>query len=99
MPGELGVEVKALPDSAMAYLSGRDLAGNVRQLENICHWLTVMSPTQVIEIGDFPPELREDTQPSSGDWLAALARETDRRLASGEKDIMDNLSRSFEKTL
>ncbi len=96
---ELGVEAKRLSDPAMAYLSARDLAGNVRQLENICHWLTVMSPTQVIEVADFPPELREDVQPSSGDWLAALAREADRRLASGEKDIMENLSKSFEKTL
>ena len=96
---ELGVEVKRLSDSAMAYLSARDLAGNVRQLENICHWLTVMSPTQLIEVGDFPPELREDLAPTSGDWLAALAREADRRLASGEKDIMENLSKSFEKTL
>jgi two-component system nitrogen regulation response regulator GlnG len=96
---ELGVEVKRLSDSAMAYLSARDLAGNVRQLENICHWLTVMSPTQVIEIGDFPPELRESADTASGDWLTALAREADRRLAGGEKDIMENLSKSFEKTL
>ena len=96
---ELGVEVKRLSDSAMAYLSARDLPGNVRQLENICHWLTVMSPTQVIEIGDFPPELREDAETTSGDWLVALAREADRRLVSGEKDIMENLSKSFEKTL
>ena len=96
---ELGVEVKRLSDPAMAYLSARDLAGNVRQLENICHWLTVMSPTQLIEIGDFPPELREDAATTSGDWLAALAREADRRLVSGEKDIMENLSKSFERTL
>jgi two-component system nitrogen regulation response regulator GlnG len=96
---ELGVEVKRLSDSAMAYLSARDLAGNVRQLENICHWLTVMSPTQLIEIGDFPPELRESVDTASGDWLAALGREADRRLAGGEKDIMENLSKSFEKTL
>jgi two-component system, NtrC family, nitrogen regulation response regulator GlnG len=96
---DLGVEVKRLSDSAMAYLSARDLAGNVRQLENICHWLTVMSPTQLIEIGDFPPELRGDAGTGSGDWLVELAREADRRLASGEKDIMDNLSKSFEKTL
>ncbi len=96
---ELGVEVKRLSDSAMAYLSARDLAGNVRQLENICHWLTVMSPTQLIEIGDFPPELRESVDTTSGDWLAALAREADRRLDGGEKDIMENLSKSFEKTL
>ena len=96
---ELNVEVKRLSDSAMAYLSARDLAGNVRQLENICHWLTVMSPTQLIEIGDFPPELREGAEATSGDWLVALAREADRRLVSGEKDIMENLSKSFEKTL
>jgi two-component system nitrogen regulation response regulator GlnG len=96
---ELGVEVKRLSDSAMVYLSARDLAGNVRQLENICHWLTVMSPTQLIEIGDFPPELRESPETSSGDWLAALAREADRMLAGGEKDIMDNLSKNFERTL
>ena len=96
---ELGVEVKRLSDSAMGYLSARDLPGNVRQLENICHWLTVMSPTQLIEIGDFPPELREGAETSSGDWLTALAREADRRLAGGEKDIMDDLSKSFERTL
>jgi two-component system nitrogen regulation response regulator GlnG len=29
----------------------------VRQLENICHWLTVMAPAQVIESKDLPPEV------------------------------------------
>src|SRR6266567_9017634 len=43
---ELGVEPKRLSDDAMAYLSVQTLPGNVRQLENICHWLTVMPPTQ-----------------------------------------------------
>src|SRR6266705_541897 len=96
---ELGVEPKRLSDSAMACLSAQNLAGNVRQLENVCHWLTVMSPTQVIEVGDFPPELREDAAAPSGEWLAALGREADRRLVSGERNIMESLSKSFEKTL
>ena len=96
---ELGVEPKRLSESATAYLSSQDLAGNVRQLENVCHWLTVMSPTQLIEIGDFPPELREEGVASSADWLAALAREADRRLTDGDKNIMESLSRSFERTL
>ncbi|HET7201248.1 MAG TPA: nitrogen regulation protein NR(I) [Burkholderiales bacterium] len=96
---ELGVEPKRLSESATAYLSSQDLAGNVRQLENVCHWLTVMSPTQLIEIGDFPPELREDGAGSPADWLAALAREADRRLTGGDKNIMESLSRSFERTL
>ena len=34
-----------------------DFPGNVRQLENICHWLTVMAPAQVVEAKDLPPEL------------------------------------------
>jgi len=96
---ELGSEPKRLSDAAMTYLSAQDLPGNVRQLENVCHWLTVMSPTQIIEIGDFPPEMRTASEAASVDWLAALAREVDHLLASGEKDIMDNLSRKFERTL
>jgi two-component system nitrogen regulation response regulator GlnG len=95
----LGVEPKRLSDAAMAYLSAQDLPGNVRQLENVCHWLTVMSPSQVIEIGDFPPELRERAGPPSSDWRAALGREADRRLAEGENSIMGSLSRDFERTL
>src|SRR6266699_1228903 len=96
---ELGVEPKRLSDDAMAYLSVQTLPGNVRQLENICHWLTVMPPNQVIEVGDFPPELRQDTASPSAEWLAALARAADRRLANGETNILEALSKSFEKTL
>jgi two-component system nitrogen regulation response regulator GlnG len=58
-----------------------------------------MSPTQIIEAGDFPPDLREDAATPSGEWLAALAREADRRLVNGETNIMEELSKSFEKTL
>jgi two-component system nitrogen regulation response regulator GlnG len=58
-----------------------------------------MAPSQVVEIGDFPPELREQRASSIVDWVTALAREADRRLANGDTGIMDDLSRSFEKTL
>jgi two-component system nitrogen regulation response regulator GlnG len=54
---ELGVETKRMTDSALARLAGFDFPGNVRQLENICHWLTVMAPAQVVEPKDLPPEL------------------------------------------
>ena len=54
---ELGVEAKRITDSALARLMRFDFPGNVRQLENICHWLTVMAPSQVIEAKDLPPEL------------------------------------------
>lgn len=96
---QLGAEAKRLSDAAMAYLSAQDLPGNVRQLENVCHWLTVMAPTQLVEIGDFPADLREQRTSPVVDWVAALSREADRRLANGDTSIMDDLSRSFEKTL
>src|SRR5262245_45409842 len=55
---ELGVETKRLSEAALKYLAAQDLPGNVRQLENICHWLTVMAPSVAIEVKDLPPELR-----------------------------------------
>ncbi|MCM5680230.1 nitrogen regulation protein NR(I) [Schlegelella sp. S2-27] len=54
---ELGVEAKRISEPALARLTSFDYPGNVRQLENVCHWLTVMAPAQVIEDKDLPPEL------------------------------------------
>jgi len=54
---QLGVEPKRIADDAQAVLDQFAFPGNVRQLENICHWLTVMAPSQVIEPKDLPPEV------------------------------------------
>ena len=55
---QLGVEPKRMADAALERLSQFQFPGNVRQLENICHWLTVMAPTQLIEVKDLPPEVQ-----------------------------------------
>lgn len=54
---QLGVEPKRISDAALGWLGTFGFPGNVRQLENICHWLTVMAPAQVIEPKDLPPEV------------------------------------------
>ncbi len=54
---QLGIEPKRITDQALARLGNFSFPGNVRQLENICHWLTVMAPAQVIEPKDLPPEV------------------------------------------
>ena len=59
---DLGVEAKRLSEEALARLCAFSCPGNVRQLENVCHWLTVMAPAQVVEAKDLPPEI----QPMSG---------------------------------
>jgi two-component system nitrogen regulation response regulator GlnG len=59
---QLGVEPKRIAESALAQLCSFQFPGNVRQLENICHWLTVMAPAQVIESKDLPPEVLQTAE-------------------------------------
>ncbi|MBC7414307.1 MAG: nitrogen regulation protein NR(I) [Herminiimonas sp.] len=56
---QLGAEVKRMSDNAMLFLSGLDLPGNVRQLENLCNWITVMAPGQTVEVKDLPQDLTD----------------------------------------
>jgi two-component system nitrogen regulation response regulator GlnG len=99
---QLGVEPKRIADDALAHLSRLEFPGNVRQLENLCHWLTVMAPGQVIDLGNLPPEFRAQAAgdaAAGADWLAALEQEAERRLARGETGILDALGRQFERAL
>jgi len=96
---ELGVEAKRLSDATLKYLVGQDFPGNVRQLENICHWLTVMAPSVSIEVKDLPPELRTDIAPAATSWVSALEQEVETLLNRGETGVMDGLTQRFEKAL
>jgi two-component system, NtrC family, nitrogen regulation response regulator GlnG len=96
---QLGVEPKRLSDETLAHLARLEFPGNVRQLENLCHWLTVMAPGQVIDSGDLPPEFRDQAVMTSANWLNALEQEAERRLARGETGILDGLGRDFERAL
>jgi len=62
---QLGVEVKRMSEGAMQFLTGLELPGNVRQLENLCNWITVMAPGQTVEAKDLPLELTEGQAYSS----------------------------------
>jgi len=100
---ELAVEPKALSSEALRALAGFAFPGNVRQLENICHWLTVMAPGQRVDVADLPPEVRE--QPKSADvvgdtgWQQSLDRELAQALGRGERNVGDRLEQEFERTL
>lgn len=61
---QLGVEPKRISDAALARLAQFSFPGNVRQLENICHWLTVMAPAQTVSVQDLPPEVLAGTGPA-----------------------------------
>ncbi len=97
---ELAVEGKRLSEAAMDFLAAQDFPGNVRQLENLCHWLTVMAPTQTIEVVDLPAELKSaDGKPPGSDWVGALEQEVERAFARGETGVLDGFAQAFEKAL
>ena len=98
---ELGVEAKQPTPAALRYLATMGWSGNVRQLENVCHWLTVMAPGQNIDVADLPPELKDDSTKSSSatSWQEALAAEVFNALARGEQNLLDTRTREFEKIL
>jgi two-component system nitrogen regulation response regulator GlnG len=98
---QLGVETKILSDETLNYLSHLHWSGNVRQLENVCHWLTVMAPGQNIDIADLPPELKNNDlyKEASTDWIDALKQEVKLALNKNQKDILTHLNQTFEKIL
>jgi two-component system, NtrC family, nitrogen regulation response regulator GlnG len=74
---DLGVEAKRITDAALSRVMNFEFPGNVRQLENICHWLTVMAPAQLIEPKDLPPELQVSLQSGvTHQRASALGQET-----------------------
>ncbi|NML29799.1 nitrogen regulation protein NR(I) [Paraburkholderia antibiotica] len=81
---DLGVEPKRVSDEALAYLASLPFPGNVRQLENLANWLTVMAPAQTIEIKDLPPDLGP-TQVGANELAttAGIAAATDGAAAAG----------------
>ena len=98
---QLGVEPKQLSAAALRYLTAVNWSGNVRQLENVCHWLTVMAPGQSVDVADLPPELKEDTSKSSGasSWQEALAAEVTDALNRGEQSVLEPRTKDFERVM
>ncbi len=96
---DLGVEMKQVSEEAMKALAALPYPGNVRQLENLCHWLTVMAPSQMVDVKDLPPEANHDAASAALDWSEALARTAQTRLARGDSGILNDLTSEFERTL
>jgi two-component system nitrogen regulation response regulator GlnG len=98
---DLGVETKQPTPAAIKFLCAVNWSGNVRQLENVCHWLTVMAPGQNIDVVDLPPELKGDGSKSAAalSWQEALANEVIEALSRDEQDILETRTQIFERIL
>ena len=100
---KLQTEVKVLSQDAIEFFKSLYWQGNVRQLENVCHWLTVMSAGKIIQISDLPAELKDepihDTEISHGSWRDQLKREVSKSLIAGEANIFAQFVNEIEKIL
>ncbi len=97
---ELNVEPKVLSPDTSAYLSTLHWPGNVRQLENICRWLTVMASGQEVRIEDLPSELRQqEVHAHSDDWEVTLKQWVDLHLARGDRGLLTQAVPRMERIM
>jgi len=94
---ELQVEMKLLSEPALVKMMAYDWPGNVRQLENMCRWITVMAPAATVSVEDLPKELSQVVEePVSYDWEGSLTKLVRQQLAMGKQDVLDDLLKRFE---
>lgn len=103
---ELGVEAKVLHQQSLQIMMEYNWSGNVRQLENVCRWLTVMTASQEIMPQDLPQEIRQPDEKvksvsrlSSQHWSQHLSLWADEALSEGKENILTDALPQFERTL
>ena len=98
----LGEELRVLSKEALEFLEKYDWPGNVRQLENICYWLTLMSPTQNIKVEDLPSEVKDyeaEEVEASSDWEQGLAAWLKDLSENKDSDLLDIVGPKLDKIL
>ena len=103
---QLDVERKVLSPAAEAAFMNWRWPGNVRQLENVCRWITVMAPTSEVQVTDLPPEMAAPPPPAvplldsnAQDWRLLLGAVVRQCLAGGEEALLDKIQPQFERCL
>lgn len=93
---ELKTEQKVLNSSVSDYLQTLEWAGNVRQLENVSRWLTVMATGREVTFEDLPQELQQSEAHNTTNWENLLHQHISQRLNRGDKRVLDDITPKFE---
>ena len=100
----LKTDQKNLSSDVKMYFSGLEWKGNVRQLENVCHWLTVMTAGNTINIADLPNDLKESDEDAVSvqnqvNWINGLEADINSKILQGNDQIYDAFIQLTEKSL
>ena len=96
---ELNETPKAMTAEFKAYVTALAWPGNVRQLQNIAHWLTVMASNTELEVSDLPKHNQELPTQTDTDWEAGFRQWANRALHNGEINLLPKATSTFEKIL
>jgi len=99
---ELETECKELRPETIHFLQGLEWSGNVRQLENICRWITVMAPGREVHLDDLPPELYDQPakdRPTSSSWSQLLVSEMHQQLKENGDGVAKTILPQVERLL
>ncbi len=96
---ELKEEKKYLSSEVEEYFMTLSWPGNVRQLENTCRWLTVMSPTREVKLEDLPDDLKVESVENLNDWTKVLQSWSENYLSKGKNNLLEEAIPEFERTI
>ena len=96
---ELKEEKKYLSAEVEEYFMTLSWPGNVRQLENTCRWLTVMSPTREVKLEDLPDDLKVENIENLNDWTKVLQSWSENYLSKGKNNLLEEAIPEFERTI
>ena len=98
-----GEELRVLSNETIDALNRYEWPGNVRQLENTCYWLTLMSPTQNVQPSDLPNEILEIdanlSANSDSSWEDGFVSWLKGLVDSQETGVLDFVNPKIEKLL
>jgi len=97
----LGEDLRVLSKEVMGAITKYDWPGNVRQLENTCYWLALMTPTQNVKVEDLPEEIKdhEVAEIPSSSWEEGFNNWVTNVATSIDKDLLDIVNPKIEKII
>ena len=100
---ELNVSEKSLDKNVLSFFESYHWPGNIRQLENICRYLTVMCSSSIITADDLPDDITSDVNQKESNngklgWESLLENEIRERVIT-EKDALIKINEKLQKLL